>query len=526
MGRKKTGQDRIESQPATEYDQTPIVESSPHTSDLRRWVQEEKALGGDCCEDSVQPTGTGGPDILREPTVAPADLQSELNSRPNGATFEAATPVRRRGKCMSRRSGQKGHLEKSGRWWVVRWWMDVPGQEKRALKRARVCPISGPGSLSAAARQRRTSEIIAASGADTEAYFNKVVRQNSVTTFRQQSVIWIEQVKRRTRKPVAEQTLQNWEGPLRNWLNPNIGELPLSEVNNAALKALIPKLRLGGLGPESIKTYVNVAKMVVASAVNDEGEQLYPRKWNHDFIDLPIVRKERQNTPSFPSEIMSGLARWKYERERILFVLCGASGMRAGELLGLEIDKHFSPDFSSITVEQGVSNCKVQNHVKTASAYRQVDLHPEIAACIRGFVGERKTGFLFQTKNGKPLSLSTTLRRHLHPALRKLGYVNPHTGDHKAGMHAFRRFRNTYLRNSTACPEGLYKFWMGHAAKDMSDLYDKVKWDVALRKYWAKKVGYGFDLPSVVPNVPNKPQDNDLQNALQVPQSEPEPWIQ
>ena len=58
-----------------------------------------------------------------------------------------------------------------------------------------------------------------------------------------------------------------------------------------------------------------------------------------------------------------------------------------------------------------------------------------------------------------------------------MNYVNPFTGTHKAGNHAFRRFRNTYLRNYTECPEGLYKFWMGHAGKDMSDLYDKIKQD-------------------------------------------------
>jgi|ERR1700730_10622041 len=68
--------------------------------------------------------------------------------------------------------------------------------------------------------------------------------------------------------------------------------------------------------------------------------------------------------------------------------------------------------------------------------------------------------------------------------------------------HAFRRFRNTHLRNYTNCPEGVYKFWMGHAGKDMSDLYDKVKEDVAFRREVAERCGFGFQLPAVVPNVP------------------------
>jgi hypothetical protein len=36
----------------------------------------------------------------------------------------------------------------------------------------------------------------------------------------------------------------------------------------------------------------------------------------------------------------------------------------------------------------------------------------------------------------------------------------------------------------------------------MSDLYDKIREDVEFRWIWAEKCGFGFELPSVVPNVP------------------------
>lgn len=36
----------------------------------------------------------------------------------------------------------------------------------------------------------------------------------------------------------------------------------------------------------------------------------------------------------------------------------------------------------------------------------------------------------------------------------------------------------------------------------MSDLYDKVKEDVAFRRQWAARCGFGFELPLVVPKVP------------------------
>lgn len=242
--------------------------------------------------------------------------------------------------------------------------------------------------------------------------------------------------------------------------------------------------------------------MVVASAANSQGEELYPRKWNHEFIDMPLVEQSKQNTPSFSSEVMTGLANWKKPRERMLFILGGAAGLRIGEALGIEIDKHISSDFLTVHVRQKARHCKIEARLKTPSAVRDVDLHPAVASLLREYVGQRKSGFLFSSRSGKPVSSSNVIRRHLHPALEQLKFVNPHTGTHKAGNHAFRRFRNTYLRNKTQCPDGLRNYWMGHAGNSMDDLYDKIREDVQCRKLWAEKCGFGFELPPVVPNVP------------------------
>jgi len=404
---------------------------------------------------------------------------------------------------MSRRTGQSGHIESSGKWWVVRWWMDVPGQEERRHMRAKICPISGLGRLSKSERERRAREIVAESGADTVEHFEKVVKQAHSVTFREQAKWWLKHIQRRKRKPIANATLGLWNSCLNNWINPNIGDLPLSEINNAVLKTLVAKMSEAGLSPKTISdNYVPVVKMVVASAVDEQGEQLYPRKWNHEFIDLPVVEQGKQNTPCFSAEVMTGLAKWKKPRERMIFIFCGAAGLRIGEALGIEIDKHISPDFLTLYIKQKIHHGKVEQRLKTANGFRQVDLHPSIAEVLKWFVGNRKTGFLFCTRQGKPVSPTNIIRRHLHKALKELKYVNPYTGTHKAGNHAFRRFRNTYLRNYTECPAGLYKYWMGHAGEDMSDLYDKIKEDVAFRRKWAERCGFGFELPSVVPNVP------------------------
>jgi integrase len=266
---------------------------------------------------------------------------------------------------MSRRSGQTGYEEKSGKWYVVRFWKDVEGQEKRQNVREKICPISGPGKLSASERLRKRREIIAASGADTVEHFDKAVRSIHGITFREQAAIWLDQMRNRRRKPVVPETLYNWENHLDKWINPFLGDMPLDAVNNLAMKQFVAKMIASGeLGPKSINNYTQVVKRVVASAINDEGERIYPRQWNHEFIDMPEIKNQKQ--PSFTGEIVTGIiaingrARRDAQQRSMFFTLCGAAGLRFGEALGIDI-RDISPDFATIKIHQKVRRGRLEN---------------------------------------------------------------------------------------------------------------------------------------------------------------------
>src|ERR1700685_1599713 len=84
------------------------------------------------------------------------ETKPQLPSVEVAVTVAQATPEKRTGrKSMSRRSGQNGCIQEDGNWYVVRFWKDVAGQEKRQRVRERICPISGPSKLSATERKRR-----------------------------------------------------------------------------------------------------------------------------------------------------------------------------------------------------------------------------------------------------------------------------------------------------------------------------------------------------------------------------------
>ena len=404
---------------------------------------------------------------------------------------------------MSRRSGQSGSIQKDGKWYVVRYWKDVEGQQKRQRVRAKICPISGPGKLSASERERKAKAIIAESGVDTQEYFDKVVKQSAPgVTFREQAKTWLDDMRNRDSDPVAPSTIATWGYALEKWINPNIGDLPLESVNNLAMRDLVAKMVKGGLSPKSVVNYSQIVKMVVASAMDEQGEELFPRKWHNKIIRMPKVNKRKQRTPSLTGETVTDVVReTEEEMYRVLFALCASSGLRFGEALGINI-KSVSADGSNIKIVEKAWGSEVQDRLKTESGEREIDLHSSMAKVLREYIDNetarranskreclRKCSLVFASRNGRPLHQSSVLRRKLHPLLAKLGQP-------KCGMHAFRRFRNTYLRNYTSTPPGVRKFWMGHAGEDMSDLYDKIKNDVPFRKEVAEKAGLGFELPS------------------------------
>ncbi len=220
-------------------------------------------------------------------------------------------------------------------------------------------------------------------------------------------------------------------------------------------------------------------------------QRVFNVEWDHEYIEMPVVNPQKQRRPSFTGDVVTAIVENTDEQKyRVLFALLASSGLRFGEALGLNIN-NISPDCSTIKIVQKAWGSEVQDRLKTVSGEREVDLHPDMAGMLREFIGDRNSGLLFVSRRGRPLHQSSVLRRKLHPILAKLGQP-------KCGVHAFRRFRNTYLRNFTATPPGVLQFWMGHAGEGMSDLYDKIKSNVAFRKEMAEKAGLGFELPSKI----------------------------
>jgi integrase len=351
-----------------------------------------------------------------------------------------------------------------------RFWIDVPGEDRRRKTIALgVCPTK-------TVAKRKLREYVEASGVNDEQTF--IESTSSALTFEKQAKIWLDGVKNRKRRPVKPATLKGWQSCLDKWLVPILGARSVAEVGNAALKMLIEKLSAAGLAPKSIVNYTQVVKLVVASVVNAEGEQVYPRKWNHEFVGLPIVDKENQNRPTLTAEEITTVLEKCNDRYRTLFTVLAGTGLRIGEALGLKITD-LANDCRTINVQRSIFQGREQQP-KTANAVRSIDIPESLAEMLRKFTAGRD-GYVFPTKNKRPLSQRNVLRM-----------LNSKVEN--ATLHSFRRFRTAWLRKAQV-PEDLIQYWLGHAESSVTDLYARqLRKDVKYRLDWAEKCGLGFEL--------------------------------
>jgi hypothetical protein len=124
--------------------------------------------------------------------------------------------------------------------------------------------------------------------------------------------------------------------------------------------------------------------MVVASAINEKGEQLFPRNWNEEFIDAPLVKHQKQ--PSTDKKGMESILTEAAGRYRVLYALLAECGpLRAGEALGLEIGKHICKDCRTLYIRQKTKRGDIQPFMKTQNGERDVDLCTALAAMLKEF---------------------------------------------------------------------------------------------------------------------------------------------
>jgi integrase len=221
-----------------------------------------------------------------------------------------------------------------------------------------------------------------------------------------------------------------------------------------------------------------LTKQLVASAITSEGEQLYPRSWNNDFLDSPIVVPSEQKTPSATAEQVAAAVQGAELEYRTLWALLGGTALRIGEARAMRcgddgVHTAWDSEKGLVVVRKAIYR-GLEQSPKTAAGVREVDLPASLNQYLRDTCSSKKGERMFP-------QAETQLRKHL-------GKTDIE------GFHAFRRFCISHWENF-GVPQSVTMFWSGHAAGTVHEKYIKVRENIEMRKQWVERAGLGFELP-------------------------------
>jgi hypothetical protein len=123
-----------------------------------------------------------------------------------------------------------------------RFWLDAQEGRKR-----RVISLGNCATRTVARRKLR--EYIETEGVNNKDTF--IAATTPGMTFREHAKVWMSSMATRRRRPVKPATLFGWQHVLDKWVLPTLGDMPLADVSNAALKKLVEAMAAGGLAAKT-----------------------------------------------------------------------------------------------------------------------------------------------------------------------------------------------------------------------------------------------------------------------------------
>jgi integrase len=391
---------------------------------------------------------------------------------------------------MRRRSGQSGQIVRKGNMWHVRFYVDLPGQQKRSRKSVPVGPAIGKERLTKSEARRKAGEILRSAGVNTAEHLERAMHPERIKTFAQR-VEWCRKNHKAWTdgKPGPVATM---EGHLAKHILPRFGELPVESIDEAAVQEFVASLKRSTFERRRrdgtlIKTY-QLSRKTILNVVGLVKLVLGRKVWTLWELDLGKPSRPRQRY--FTQEQLKQIIDAATGQYRVLFALLAGTGMRIGEAAGLHLDD-LDLDNGVIYVRRSVWNGE-ELEPKTENAVREIDIDPALVKLLREYLGDTRRLRVFEARNSSPLSGGNIRNRVLHPLLAKLGIP-------KAGLHAFRHSRVTMLRKN-GTPADLQKQWIGHSSLKTTDRYSHTDQELDYRRNAARRVG--LDL-IVGPNPPS-----------------------
>lgn len=341
---------------------------------------------------------------------------------------------------MSKRF-QTGSVRLIGKNWQGRYWRDVPGKEKRDHPSV---VLGCKSEMTKPEARRKLLDIIENEGLNNTDFLKQPeIPAVPVLTFNGVADSW--ELKR---LPQLKESTQ-YAAPILNkkHLRPFFGNMALENIKTGVINDWIADHKRQGRHPKTVHNLWKQFRAIMNwhAQQNDEPK----RAW---YPSLPVIPELEQRW--FTQEEMRLIIAAAKGQYKVLFHLAAFSGLRSGELSGLHVE---DIDFVRGVVRVRRSVWRgIEVTTKTKKGYRDVFVDSNTIQMLKGHLGDRTTGRVFQTCNGTPLENHNIVRQVLKPICKRLGIA-------PGGMHAWRHGRVSHLQANNV-PGDFTKNQVGHSS--------------------------------------------------------------
>lgn len=223
-------------------------------------------------------------------------------------------------------------------------------------------------------------------------------------------------------KQLAKNTRNKYKIAYKLHILPFLGQKLMCEINSQTPDIWVKTLIKKGVGVAMINDCLKICKAQCNYLVRKKIIYNNPFEFTEKLKDT----KPRMGIKCFTTRQavrMMRRARKKYPKFYMILYLAFYTGMRQGELLGLDIK---NIDFKNLRIEvtQQYTGKELKEVLKTTSSYGYVEIEPAVADEIKKYITQNniKSGLLFTNEQGKPIDKNNMVRRWFKPLLEELKF--------------------------------------------------------------------------------------------------------
>jgi integrase len=338
-----------------------------------------------------------------------------------------------RGDSLARKRFQRGHVFLIGDTWFGKYREDVIEAEGNTRRKQVTVTLGNKKDIPTKPLAKRRMELLLTRINSTDYRPGRFAKMDEFAT------IWQEHILVGS-KPSS---IRSAKSHLNVHILAHFGKRGLDEIGVQAQQFFVTKLAQANL---SRKMILNVLSTLASILQTAQG-------WGYvcqmvDYKRLTIPTEEVQTEARFFTlEEVGKIIAAAREPYKTMFWLLAMTGMRAGEMLGLQ--------WADIDFEKGLLNIRrsawygrIQT-TKNRNSEAIIPLPGILAATLRTFREQWKSnpdGFLFVTRNRRPPSSNKVVEYGLWPVLDLLAIP-------RCGLHAFRHTHTSLLLDTGATPK-------------------------------------------------------------------------